>query len=98
MYARVTTLQYHLDKMAEGVQMAKETVLPSVKQQHGFKSFVALQDPATGKAILITFFETEADAKAGTVSGGFVAQQAATIANFITGTSTVEVFEVAAQG
>jgi len=97
MYARVTTLQYQPDKLEEGVQRARETILPAVQQQHGFNSFVALQDPATGKAMLITLFETEADAKAG-VSSGFVAQQASKIAAFLTGTSTIEFFEVAAQG
>jgi heme-degrading monooxygenase HmoA len=98
MYARVTTLRYQPGKLEEGVQRARETVLPAVQQQQGFNSFVALQDPTTGKAMLITLFETEADAKAGAVSGGFVAQQASKIAAFVAEAPTVEFFEVAAQG
>ena len=98
MYARVTTLQYHPDKLAEGVQFARETIIPAVQQQRGFNSFVALQDPATGKAMLITLFETEADAKAGAGSGGFVAQQASKLAAFLAEAPTIAFFEVAVQG
>jgi heme-degrading monooxygenase HmoA len=85
MYARVTTLQYQPDKLEEGVQ-----------QQQGFNSFVALQDPITGKAMLITLFETEADAKAG-ISSGFVQQQATRIAPFLVEAPTVAIYEVASQ-
>jgi hypothetical protein len=97
MYARVTTLQFYPEKMEEGVQIAREMAVPDIQQQQGLKSFVALKDDSTGKAMLITLFETEAEARAG-LSSGFVSQQAAKIATHLVQAPTVEFYEVAFQG
>lgn len=97
MYARVTTFQIQPDKVDETNRIANESIMPAIKQQAGFKSFFGLQDRTTGKAILITLFETEADMKAG-VNNGFVQQQVAKIAPFLAGTPTSEFYEVAFQG
>lgn len=97
MYARVTTLHLNPEKMEEGVKIARDMAVPDIEQQQGLKSFVALKDDATGKAMLITLFETEADAKAG-LSSGFVSQQAAKIASYLVQAPTVEFYEVAFQG
>ena len=64
MFARVTTFQIRPDKIDENNQVA-ESIIPAIKQQTGFKTFFALQDRSSGKAILVTIFETEADMKAG---------------------------------
>ena len=96
MYARVTTIQFQQGKFEEGMQLARESVEPAVRQQSGLKSFLALQDSSTGKAMLITLFESEAAAKAG-VSSGFVQQQTAKIASTLAGTPITEFYEVAAQ-
>ncbi len=96
MYARVTTIQFQQGKFEEGMQIARESVEPVVRQQSGLKSFLALQDSSTGKAMLISIFETEANAKAG-VSSGFVQQQSAKIASLLAGAPVVEFYEVAAQ-
>ncbi len=96
MYARVTTFQIQPDKIDENNQVA-ESIIPAIKQQPGFKSFIALTDRTTGKAILVTLFETEADMKAG-VNNGFVQQQVAKIAPYLTATPTSEFFEVTFNG
>lgn len=96
MYARVTTIQFQQGKFEEGMQIARESVEPAVRQQSGLKSFLALQDSKTGKAMLISLFETEANARAGT-SSGFVQQQTAKIAFLLAGTPVTEFYEVAAQ-
>ncbi len=93
MFARVTTFQIRPDKIDENNQVA-ESIIPAIKQQAGFKSFIALEDRSSGKAILVTIFETEADMKAG-VNNGFVQQQVAKIAPYLTATPTSEFFEVA---
>ena len=95
MYARVTTFQFRPEKVEEALQIA-ESIAPAVRQQQGLKSLLELLDRSTGKAMLISIFETEADAKAG-VSSGFVQQQTAKLASLLAGAPTVEFYEVAAQ-
>lgn len=94
MFARVTTFQVRPDKIDETNRIATESVIPAIKQQTGFKTFITLEDRSSGKAILVTVFETEADMKAG-VNNGFVQQQVAKIAPFLNGVPTSEFFEVA---
>lgn len=93
MYGRVTTFQVQPGKMDEANQIAIESILPAIRQQTGLKSFIALQDRGTGKSILVSVFETEADAKSG-LSGGFVQQQVAKIAPLLAETPTTEFYEV----
>lgn len=97
MYARVTTIQFQPGKFEEGMQIARGSVEPAVRQQSGLKSFLALQDSSTGKAMLISLFETEANAKAG-ISSGFIQQQTAKITSVLAGTPSTEFYEVVAQG
>ena len=92
MYARVTSGQIQPAKMEEAIQIANE-VFPAIKQQHGFLGLTDLFDRATGKVMLITRFETEADMQAG-MSNGFVQQQLAKIAPLIVGTPNIESYEV----
>jgi heme-degrading monooxygenase HmoA len=96
MHARVTTFQVQSGKMDEANRIANESIMPAIRQQAGLKSFFGLQDRTTGKAMLITLFETEADMKAG-VSSGFVQQQAAKLMPLLTGTPVTEFYDVAFQ-
>ncbi len=94
MYARVTTVQYNnAGAVDEGAQIYRESILPATQQLQGFKDVIALGDRSTGKAMVITFWETEADAQAG-ITSGFVREQAAKLAHLYSGTPTSEVFEV----
>ena len=97
MYARVTTYQIQPSKIEEVKKIGRESVGPAVIQQQGFKSFLSLVDPATGKAVLITIFETEADMKAG-ANNGFIQQQVAKIAPLLAGTLSSDFYEVDNQG
>ena len=96
MYARVATFQFQSGKLDEANQIANESIIPAIRQQAGLKSFFGLLDRTTGKAMLITFFETEADMKAG-VSDGFIQQQAAKLAPLLAGTPVTDFYEVAFQ-
>jgi len=97
MYARVTTYQIQPAKVEEVKQIGRESVYPAIQQQRGFQSFLSLVDHATGKALLITVFETEEDMIAG-ANNGFVQQQAAKIAPHLTGTLRSDFYEVDNQG
>ena len=97
MYTRVTTYLIQPAKVEEVKQIGRESIVPAIRQQQGFTSFMSLVDRTTGKAMLITVFETEADMRAG-LNNGFVQQQIAKIAPFLAGAPTSEFYEVDTQG
>jgi len=64
MSARVITTQTSPGKLADAIQLWRESVAPSVKQQKGFKRAYLLVERATGKIRTIGLWETEADLQA----------------------------------
>ena len=54
MHARLITSQYQLDKLDEGLQLYRESILPELKQLPGFKGVIGLVDRSKGKAIALT--------------------------------------------
>jgi heme-degrading monooxygenase HmoA len=59
MHARMSTLEGSPDEMDEGLRDVKEHVLPLLRQQDGFKGFIALGKCRSGELIGITFWESE---------------------------------------
>jgi heme-degrading monooxygenase HmoA len=59
MHARMSTLEGLPDEMDEGLHDVKEHVLPLLRQQDGFKGFIALGNRQSGELIGITFWESE---------------------------------------
>jgi heme-degrading monooxygenase HmoA len=59
MHARMSTLEGSPAKMDEGLRDVREHVLPLLKQQEGFKGFIALGNRQSGELIGITFWESE---------------------------------------
>jgi len=96
MYARVTIAQVQPGKTGEGVSIVRDSVLPAAKQQKGFKGLLQLTDPATGKAITVTLWETKADLDAGEASG-YYQSQLAIAAALLTGQPVHEIYEVSVQ-
>ena len=94
MYARATSGQIQPAKMEEAIQITNE-ILPAIKQQRGLISFTDLVNRSTGKVVLITLFETEADMQAG-MNNGFVQQQLAKLAPLFAGTPVSEFYELLA--
>ena len=45
-------------------KFVKHVVVPDIQRQHGFKGLRALVDRQTGKGLGISYWETEADARA----------------------------------
>jgi heme-degrading monooxygenase HmoA len=74
MFARVTHVQSKPGKLDEVVALFQDSVMPLLKQQQGFKSSLLLTDPATGKGMSITVWETEADRQAGDSNGVLLEQ------------------------
>lgn len=94
--ARVLTATAQLGKMDEGMQIVRDSVLPTARQQPGFKGGLWLLDRSTGKIFAITLWETEADLKAGETSGYYQAQ-IAKVAHVLATQVVREVYEVSVQ-
>ncbi len=94
MYARVWIVNADPEKRDEIDQVIRNAVLPSARQQQGYKGYLALFDPGTGKGMAIALWETEADLKA---SEAIAQEQVAKATRLFTSTPVREVFEVLVQ-
>jgi len=93
MYARITFSQVAPEKANEAERIMLDSVLPMMRQQKGFKNYCSFVDRATGKAITVTIWETEADRKASDVSSDFYREAIAKVAPFFTSPPVVENYE-----
>lgn len=91
MYARVHFMNTQPEKRDEVTQFIRDTVLPSARGWQGFKGYLALLDPNTGKAMAIALWETEADVRASAASNQNLVAEAA---QFLTSAPAQEVYEV----
>jgi heme-degrading monooxygenase HmoA len=64
MFARVTVLNIKPERVDEGIEIYKKSVVPAAKSQKGFIAAYLLSDRPTGRAISITLWKSEADALA----------------------------------
>ncbi|MEW5959644.1 MAG: antibiotic biosynthesis monooxygenase [Chloroflexota bacterium] len=69
MFARLAIVQIKSGRLEEATRLFEESVVPAAKAQKGFKGINLLTDPATGKGIAVSFWESEADALANEQSG-----------------------------
>lgn len=96
MHARVTTSLAHPGKLDDILSIAEDSIVPTAKQQKGFKGYLGLTDWNLGKSITITLWESEADMRAGEASG-YYQQQIAQVEPLMAGPPTVEHYEVVIQ-
>jgi heme-degrading monooxygenase HmoA len=96
MFARVGTFQVQPGKMDEGIHIFRDSVVPTAKQQQGFKGTFLLTAQSSNRAITITLWETEADMRAGELSD-YLREQIAKVASVLTAGPVFEAFEVAVQ-
>ena len=96
MHARVTVSQIKPDKIDEALALYRDSVVPTAKQQRGFKALLNLSDRTTGKGLSIVLWETEADMKAGEASG-YYQQQLAKFKDLFATPPVKEHYEVAVQ-
>jgi len=76
MYAIAVTAQVQLDRIDEAASIFRDSVVPAYKQLSGFKNALLLIDPATGKSLGISLWESEADRTAVQTSGALQQQLA----------------------
>lgn len=93
MLSRVTTVQFSPDKVGELTRLVQELdpYLAAVKQSKGFNGLLFLADRATGKTVMVTQWETEADMLA---SNSLREEGLAKVAPLMTGAPSTDVYEV----
>ena len=96
MYARVTHCPVQPGKLEEFIRVIQDISVTQTKQQPGFRNGYLLTDQATGIAIVISLWETEADLKA-SETGGYLREQIAKIAPLLVALPIRETFEVSHQ-
>ena len=94
MYARLTFVQLHSDKMQEGIDLYANSVVPAARQQTGSQGAWLLVDRATGKGVSISLWNTEADMQAGEASG-YYQQQLGKFGPLMAAPPVRETYEVA---
>ena len=73
MYAMVTNVRFPPSMRPEVVGVARGLV-PILKEQQGFTGLNVLTDPSIGESIIVSFWETEADAEASEASSSYIGQ------------------------
>ena len=96
MYARVATGQVPPGKMEEFLKIYREAQRPINEQAKGFQSARILTDSNTGKAIAMTIWETESDARA-SVTESTVQDLMRRFEGVLTGAPTFEYYEVSVE-
>ena len=69
MHARVVSMEMLPMDVAEAVRIYRHEVMPSAKEERGFRGALLLMDPSTGEGISISLWASEDDMHASEVSG-----------------------------
>jgi len=93
MYAIAVTSQVQLDKIDEAASIFRDSVVPTYKELNGFMSALLLIDPATGKSLGISLWESEAD-RAAVQTSGTLQQQLAKFAAVLAAPPVSNTYEV----
>ncbi len=59
MYAHVFTVQYRLEDLERGTGAFREQLIEKLRQVTGYSGAISLIDPKSGRAVELTFWETE---------------------------------------
>jgi quinol monooxygenase YgiN len=92
MYARVVTFQFQPGKLDEALQIARESILPGVRQRAGMQENTVLLDRSTNKMVAISLWQTEADLQADMANAP---ARLAKTSSLLAATPLVETYEVA---
>lgn len=93
MYARVVTNQIQAGKMDEWLALIRDAVVPSLKEEDGFRGFVALIDRQHDNSIGYSIWADEADLIASETSGNYQ-QQIAKLGTVLARPPAREVYEL----
>jgi heme-degrading monooxygenase HmoA len=92
MYARVTNIRFSPTINAEVVRVARGFA-PILKKQRGFNGLNVLTDRSAGEGIIISLWETEADAQASEAGSSYIGQMSM-MSSFLSGRLDTKTYEV----
>ena len=92
MYARVTNIRFSPNVRAEVVAVA-QGLARVLKERQGYRGVQVLTDQEVGKGIIISFWETEADAEASESSSSYIGQMSM-MSSFLSERLAPETYEV----
>ena len=94
MVARVTLAEVDTVRMRleEAIELYKQSVIPAMQEQEGYEGVCVLATPE-GKAVVITFWESDEASEAG-VASGFYAQQVEKFVTFFRAAPGRESYDV----
>jgi hypothetical protein len=93
MFSRMTVLQVSPERIDEGVEIYRTSVLPEARKQDGYRGACVLVDRALGRAISITFWRAEKDALANE-ENLYYQEQLVKFLSFLAGPMIREAYEV----
>ncbi|MDP2937457.1 MAG: hypothetical protein Q8O86_13310, partial [Dehalococcoidia bacterium] len=85
-----------LGKIDEACRIVRQSIVPALKEQQGFRGQFLLTQPETGKALSINLWETEIDLKAFESSATY-RESLARLTGALAGPPAGEVYEVNVQ-
>jgi hypothetical protein len=91
----MTFVTFKPNKLDEAVKVYRDSVLPNIKKQSGFKDGFFLTDHATGKCIAISLWNTEVDMAA---AESVHQENLAKAAPLVSGPPSTERYEVTVKG
>src|SRR5689334_5197638 len=74
MRARITTAWIRSGQLDEAARLVREVVLPTARAQPGFQGVLHLADPANGRLLVLTLWDSEASMEAGETAGYYQTQ------------------------
>jgi hypothetical protein len=95
-FARVTTFQGPAERVEQGLEIFRASVLPWLKDATGFRGFTLLIDRPNEKALTISFWTTRESAEDTTGAGGTAIREevAAAVGTVMQGTAVYELAAV----
>jgi len=96
MFARLLRIKTKIERIDEASKLFKESVIPSCKNQKGYKGAYFLTDRKTGISIPMTLWESEEDMLA-TESSRFFQEQLVKFRTFFKAPPIREAYEVVVQ-
>jgi quinol monooxygenase YgiN len=93
MHARITTAWIRPGRLEEAARLVREAVRPMARAQPGCQGLLHLADPANGRLLVLTLWDTEAAMEAGETAG-YNKTKVATLRPVLRGRPTRETFVV----
>ena len=97
MHARVGLYHFKPDQLDQALSIIRDSVVPTMKRQAGFKRVWLMTDPRTSRALSISLWESEDAMHVSEGSGGYFQDALIKLAPLFIGSPVVEHYDVSVQ-